>query len=359
MELNEDSGHLGLTNHADEASSAILSVEKLRQLSRSLPTLVPYGGHANEQPSALVQQLRLDLLHTAKSSHLSLSHGTAALNALCAFLDFCSKCRNDAWSSLCFSSSTCEDLLHILLDRSEIHKTKPSRQLLLTLTNLLAKYPNGDMRLLLIDFVVARCVRLLSKHDSVKSMKPCIQALEHLMKRGIITATTIIAASKGDAQAPQTISEHAHTAFREDVEHFIMYVLDWVRYPDCASAISRFLPCFFVSLDACLFARDPRDQSTKYASKTPFWIRPVRSSLTRNIDILDRFEHHVLPGLLRLSSWDRESFLATLPFDELQQGNVGDQTEADIQLCLLTAKVIKSCLENQGRIYLPSILHAY
>ena len=364
MELNKESERLELANEAKGANSAILLEGELRQLGRSLPGLILQQGNANQQPSAQVQQLRLDLLHTAKSSRLSPSHGAAALNALCAFLDICSKFQNDAWTSLCFSPATCKDLFHIFLDRAEIFKAKPVRQLLVTLSKILADYPNDDVKSLLIDSIVARCVRSLSKKEDAKSVKSCIQALEHFMKKGIITAGAIVFASTRDVSATPQIDEkiildYGHPTFREAVEDFVTEVLSWARYPDCASAISRFLPYFFVSLDKVLVAKAPERNSTRNDPKSPLWIRPVKRFLKRDIGIIDSFEIHVLPGLLRLSLWDRESFFATLPLDELQQGNVGGQTHADITLCLLTAKVMNSNFQKSGVTWPPILSYAF
>ena len=360
MELDQERVWFDLTNEADKNDASVLPEDQLRQLGRILSTITPRNGADDEEPSPQVQRLRLDLLHTAKSSNLSPSHGAAALNALCGFLDVCSASQNHRWALLCFCPSTCSQLFHIFLDRSENFKAKPAKQLLVTLVKALSKYPDECERMKLLDTLVAHCVGSISKQKNAKSIKSSMQALEQLVRKKIINAESIIIASTGNTLAVHREGEHStfgysSTAFRKAVEDFASHVLYWVQYPDCASAISRFLPCLFASLDAysAPTVTDASDRSNPPASEVPFWIGPVKRSLERDISLLDSFENHVLPGLLRRSPKDRDFFLETLPLNELQQGNVGSQTDADIQLCLLAVKMEGLGLKQSGGIHPP------
>ncbi len=340
-----DSEYLDLTDIAVGSRSDILSEDRLRVLGKSLHIILSDNGDENEKPPLEIQQLRLDLFHTAKSTHLSPSHGAASLNALCRFLEICSTCHKESWSSLCFSTSTYEDLIHIVLDRSEMFKSKPAKQLLVMLSTVLASYPDEGVKGPMIRLVVSRCVKSVMKQEDAKSIKTSMNTLEHLIKRRIITAMDVVLASvtgrsvrdQSDHEIPP---EQTPSILRPIIEDFITHVLAWIRYTDCASAISRLLPSFLASLDLCPATNLRKDASTELSIEVPFWIEPVRRMLKRDISLLDSFENHILPKLLCLSSWDRTSFLETLPFHDLQLGHVGHLSDADIQLCLLTTRVM-------------------
>ena len=364
MELTEDSECLHPRIGTDGNGLVVLSEEKLRQLSRSFPGLLDHNEHPNDPPPAQVQQLRRDLLHTAQNGRLLPSHGTAAVNALCAFIAFCSKCPNKAWHALCFSPATCKSLFHILVDRSEGFKAKPARQLLVTLSNVLVNYPDKPVQRALIYFIVTRCVGLLLKKEDAKSVKCCIQALEFFLKKGIITAPTIIFASARDLTTGFPVegeikTKYDHPAFRKAVEGFITQLLQWVRYPDCAPAISHFLPRLIVSLNEVVGTEEQKENRLRDESKFPFWITPIKWFVKREIGNIDSLEKHVLPELLYLSAWDRKSFLATLPLDELRRGEAGRLNHADTKLCLLTLNLMNSSLKKSGMALFPHVLRMF
>lgn len=352
-----------LTRGGRQTDANVLSEELLRQIGKTFPTILSKKGEDNAEPSPQVQKLRLDLLHTAQSSSISPSHGAAALNALCGFLDICSTCHSHHWASLCFCRSTCEEILHILLVKSGNFKAKPAKQLLITLVKILSNYPDKREGLTLIDTVINCCVRSLTEQGISQSTKSSMQALEFLLNKEVITAENILIVSTrisslNREERLDVPLVYSSVAFRVAVEGFVSHVLRWVRYPDCASAISRFLPCFFESLNACRAAEvaNTNGESTPSASELPYWIGPVKRSLARDISLLESFEHHVLPGLLRLNLKDAEIFLKTLPLNELQQGNVRGHADADVRLCLLAVKMMSSGSGQSGKTHYPDFL---
>lgn len=121
----------------------------------------------------------------------------------------------------------------------------------------------------------------------------------------------------------------------QSVQNFALSALEWMRYPDCAPAVGRFLPVFFKS-----FGKS-QNGDTVHVSKDgviPLWISPVKRTLERHQGLLEVFEIHILPGLFRLGPAHVKAFLRTLPFESIQRGNVGSSGISEIQLCLLVAK---------------------
>ena len=218
------------------------------------------------------------------------------------------------------------------------------RRLLLTLTRLLTKHPVATEKTLLLGISTCFATRTIRKQDEFASIKPAIQVLEHFLSTGLISAAEIAQvrwpeqlgplrteATKSDCQNLNT----QQGQINQSVQDFALSVLEWIRYPDCAPAVGRFLPVLFKSLEKSQSGDAGR---TSNDAATPLWILPVKQNLEHYQDLLDVFEIHILPGLLRLGSADVEAFLMLLPFESIQRGNIGSISISDIQLCLLVAK---------------------
>ena len=218
------------------------------------------------------------------------------------------------------------------------------RRLLLTLTRLLSKHPVATEKILLLGISTCFATRAIRKQDEIASIKPAIQVLEHFLSTGLISAAEIAQvrwpeqlgllrteATKSDCQNLNT----QQGQINQSVQDFALSVLEWIRYPDCAPAVGRFLPVLFKSLEESQSGDAGR---TSNNAAIPLWIFPVKQNLERYQDLLDVFEIHILPGLLRLGSADVEAFLMLLPFESIQRGNIGSISISDIQLCLLVAK---------------------
>ena len=330
-------------------SAQELPEDVLRQLSKDLTFLLPSTGDIVERSALLrVRGFLGALLRTAGSSNLSLTHGAAALNALCGFLDQCQTSSVGHINALGFSAETWTEAFDVYLNSSEKNKAKPVRRLLLTLTNLLLKHPVEDTKLLLTKDATSIAVRAICKQHDLASIKPAIQTLECFVSRGLIRATDIFLSYNPNDSAAQIKGQDGITILSEQVkssgfvqaqssesvENFTLSVLEWVRYPDCAPAVGRFLPIFFASL-----AADWSRAAKSLNEGQPLWISPVKLALERHPDLLEVVENHLLPGLLRLSLADREAFSNTLPFNDITQARSGMHSVADIQLCLLTARI--------------------
>lgn len=287
-----------------------------------------------------LQSLHNDLLRTACLTRLSLTHGAAALNSLCGFLDLCSECADPKVSDLPFSFHSWIEAFQVFLARNENTKAKPVRRLLLTLTSLISRHPVHEVKLSLKAHVIHVATQAICGKNEVGSIKAAIQVLEHFLSTRIVDALEVIheisPRQLKSAWTSLTARVVDTSEFVNTVQRFTSSVLQWVQYPDCAPAVGRFLSAFFASLGVS------RSQAVAHASANgllPLWISPVKQSLNRQPRLLDMYENHVLPGLLRLSFADRKAFLSTLPLDQIQQGNIGKLFTADIQLCILVAKM--------------------
>ena len=294
------------------------------------------------------------LLRTANSTRLSFAHGAAALNALCGFIEQCDVSSVPELRDLSRSLGAWTKAFNIFLERSERHKTKPVRRLLLTLTQILNKHEYDNVTLSLIGHVVSRATRTICGQPDTASVKPAIQALEHFINVGLITGRQIVSyvikVSGGSQATSEAVmgsllegkNESTSVQRHEAVESFAMSVLEWVQFPDCAPAAGRFFSTFFQSLNTDSCDRASSDEIV------PLWIYPVKQAINRHLELLEVFEHHVLPGLLTLSPTDTRTFLKTLPLRDLKRGTVGPDAATNIHLCFLIAKVAATLKLGSG-----------
>lgn len=218
------------------------------------------------------------------------------------------------------------------------------RRLLLTLTRLISKHPVGTEKILLLGMSTCFATRAIRKQHDFASIKPAIQVLEHFLSTGLISAAEIAQVRSPEqlglirTEATETDGQNLNrqqAQINQSVQDFALSLLEWIKYPDCAPAVGRFLPVLFKSLEE---SQSDDAGRTSNDATTPVWISPMKQSLERCQDLLDVFEIHILPGLLRLGSADVEAFMRLLPFESLQRGNIGSTSISDIQLCLLVAK---------------------
>ena len=188
-----------------------------------------------------------------------------------------------------------------------------------------------------------------------------MQVLEHFINSGLVDAVEV-AESKGleelgiswknstnkDDQNSDTRLEEVN----QSVQKFAFHMLEWMQYPDCAPAVGRFLPIYFKSVEE---TQSDKAVPTSEDHVVPLWIPIVKRALEQHQRLLEVFEIHILPGLLRLGPADVKAFLQLLPLESIQHGSMGSSSISDIQLCLLVAKTEHSSLRNylsQGQISL-------
>ena len=291
-----------------------------------------------------IQSTLQDILQTASFPKLALNHGAAALDALCGFLEHASASSEHQIRRLSYNTETWTQAFTIFLTQSDHNRTKPMRRLLLTLTRLISKHPIDTEKNLLLGISTCFATRAIRKQHDFASIKPAIQVLEHFLSTGLMGAAEIAQVRWPEqlglfrTEATKTDGQNLNTQqgqISQSVQAFALSVLEWIKYPDCAPAVGRFLPVLFKSLEESQSSdagRTPNDAAT------PLWISPLKQTLERYQDLFDVFETHILPGLLRLGSADVEAFLRLLPFESIQRGNIGSTSISDIQLCLLVAK---------------------
>ena len=363
MQHEEGHGLHGLTNDPYYDRSTILSEDVTRKISKSLTVLVSKAGHhSNDDGSINYLDKSLEaLLRTASSSQLSPPHSAATLGALSGLLDQCSISASSQVQDIAFKAETWTRAFQILLEKSINNKPKPIRRLLVTLTLLLNRQPNKNVCAFLAKEASTRSITAIIDQEEAASVKIAIQVLEHLLTQNIISASLILEIFSCGSDSNLT---NKGVALKKNstatAQSFILRVLEWLEYPDCVPAISRFLPVFTTKFSEYQSAENVIMRDGGIRCTSPVWIEAVKLYLEKHPSNLEVLENHVLPNLLRGSESDHKVFLDTLPLEEIRQGSSGSCSEADLVLCLLTARVgINSRLcdmDNAGKLYPLSIL---
>lgn len=347
---------------------------KLRELSRTIGTLIPkQEAHLNDHDFQycflLVQLPRQSLppfrdlqltfgkiLHTAGSRKLSISHGIAAWNCVHGFLDQGIGSSVPQIRDLFLAPRLWVEVFDLFLATGSNHKTKPMKQVIVTLAKVISQISEEKATASLASHVTASAVSMIHQSSGSFSMKLIFHVLDHFINKGIVGAPHLAlqyAAQVLPQSGESTVSTRAETSWRDDsielfqaleisqVEALISDILDWARYPDTSSITGTLLVTLCKSLRNYSSFKNDTHCSTP---KPPFWAGPVKTALQREPFLLEIFGFCILPGLLRLHHSDAEFFLDTLPLKELQQGKALDISAVDIGLSLLT---LRECMESR------------
>ena len=328
--------------YADHSGGlTILSESELREVSKSLSTLLPGPNTPVYQPQFedgsihSLQKLLERLFFTADSTTLTISHGAAALGALSGFLDRCSIASNYIVKAIVLNEETLRQILSIYLFRAENHKPKPLRRLLITCGLLINRLSNEDHRSRVVEEALKSCVQAICEPELVVAIKSAIQLLEHLLSKQIIDAAPIL--DKASPLLTESVRELPEVEDGDSVQPFVGKVLEWVQYPDCAPAISHFLPLFFDSVRA-LRKAITADQTVPEIQGPSLWIESVRHFMRIHPESFSVLEEHILPALLAHHKEGIGDFIHSLsPFSKNHLLRESDEMD-DVLLCLLACR---------------------
>lgn len=304
------------------------------------------------------------MIHTANCARLSATHRASACNALCGFLELGIASSSLELQTLCFSGSTWNRIFDVFIERSEDAKSKPMRQVLVTLVKVLSRNRDTNTVRSVRDTAIKKLLAVILGHDRRSFFKPAMQALEHFISKQVFDIPDFlflvnqVRPTEDDrryAFRVATSTDHSgecqsvyHSPLPPSVgpyppqlspwtsasRHFIWSVLHGVRInTDLAPAAGRLLSSFLLSLQRTIFKDDQGDK------ELDVWIRPVYGFMKHHPDLIDIFVHHILYDLLRLGSSTSTEFLKILPLHDLERGFTSRLGMVDIQVFLMASKV--------------------
>ena len=288
------------------------------------------------------------VLHTANLPNLSVTHGTAALNALSSFLEQGMVASDSRLRELCFAESTWMTLMHVFLYRSQKNKSKPVKQILNTIIKLLLETPQSSVRIVLLKHVMFTGVAVLRGESDFATAKPTFQLLLHLLNKNIINALQLLEqfVEKKDfpdvsvgtiSEGPQEKRLATRAISPQLVNDYTLCMLEWLQYPDISPLIGRLVLSFFRSLQACHDEADTIQHPDN--REVPLWALPIKKVAASQTSLIEALEMHVLPGLLRLNPTDTQNFVDSLPSIDVFISNLGKHSISDLRLCLQVWKI--------------------
>ena len=263
------------------------------------------------------------------------------MNALSGFLDRASISSISDLVDLCFDLKVWGDILDVFLRRSENNKPKPMRQLLLSLARLLQKNPREEARYAQTEYATRRSLAIITDRNESTSVKPALQVLDYFLTKALISGSDILRVLAAmNVQANLTSlgnqrSESVNLSMSSWInlgQELISDIFAWVCYPDVAAASGKLVATFIKSLSIL-----HEGYQMNPIGGLPLWITPLHQLLRDQPQMLETIGSYVLPELLSINCGDTREFLRTLSFENIQDGTIGDMTDSDIILCLLTA----------------------
>ncbi len=281
------------------------------------------------------------ILRTASAIGVSSTHRAAACNALCGFLEQGLASTAPDIRSLIVSNDVWQEVFKIYLDRSEDAKPKSMRQVLVTLTAILSKWPDPAQALVVRDSAVETLLSIILGTDSRSKVKPALQGLEHFISKGIVSIQDLVISLQGLGTnlgqllsgdvipepaevGPATVVEFKRlsapalvASSEASIEVFVTTLLEWVSHSDVAPAASRLISTFFK------FLRTQSSKDVRYyhsVTKLPLWVSPLKRSVEQKPEGREVLKRHVLPAFFILNSHDMLEFVRSLPLEHLLSG---------------------------------------
>ena len=285
----------------------VLPETSLRGINQTIRNVV---SEAHDPDSIFhLHQLHQDILKTVHATNISLAHSSAALNALCAYIQQCSISLEADVRETVLSRDACNAAFELVITRSENHKSKPLRRLLETLISLLKKHLDDATRQSVVDHVVSICMRAIESHDVNAAIKPCIQVLDFFLKSQIVDARF----------SAWTVGASSKT--------LVLKLLRWTEYRDCIPIVSRFLTTFVLSLGSL-------NEAQSYTIDTELvWLEPIIVHIEKHPGDFEELAKHVLEPLFTA---------ATMTATHLMTRHISAQslTDAQILVYLVASRII-------------------
>lgn len=347
-------------------AEVLLAEDELRLIARgskSASVVSDKYGHrpiSTSSSSVLsIRQLETTLqavIRTAGSLQLSESHAAAACDALRASLSQCEDSKDTRLRALAYSQRTWNDVFDVFLTTSENRKPKPLKLLLVALERNLAKNPSQSVRDDLIAYVSLRTWRVICMCGDQTAVKPALQALRHFMSKSVIRAQDIVSTLAqgrpsvedgetyfhGAASASASLNPLSTSQYIGHSHDFFCKTLYWLRHPDTAPITGRLIATYCRSLrvwsSSLVESAVPTD--TIHSDK-PLWWSILKSSLKRQLDLLDLFASHVFPEIVHQ---DREGLTELARQLSLQYHRIGSVMALeleDLRIYLMIFRAIK------------------
>lgn len=293
------------------------------------------------------------LIHTASTPSLSYQHTAAACNAVSAFVDAAVNAQNEDTKRLALASETWLAIFDIIVSRYEDAKPKPLRQLLGSLTTILAKHHRGPQRILIQEAVAKAILPSIVLGEPRSRLKGSLVCLENFIRKSAILPSELIALVQGwFAQHREKwlpVFEKDRKAFSCGLSGsnctvsscgpseefaakiFTLGLLTQTNNREMAGTTGGMLAALLQKMKA---------ESPSHEVST-MWVAPTRHMLLQNVDNLEALSSQILLPLFIADPAGFTSFVETLPLSSLLAGDMTDAAQSEYMLLFASLQMGK------------------
>ncbi|KMQ43672.1 Armadillo-type fold [Trichophyton rubrum] len=296
------------------------------------------------------------LFHTLQDTTLPIPHQASVCNAICAFLEAAITAKGLEVCKFARSEKTWLAVFEVYLDRFEYSPPKPMKQILATLTNILATHSDPDTAGSIRSYLIDSVVKTILLAEPLTRLKASVVSLHFLIRKEAFPAVDLVAHLQRWLQAnvnswTPAIGEHA-TNIGLDVSTFTG------RAPSASveeqGTITAQLLCLVLLLhlqnanvvtssgallsQLCFkLKKESENGPFQYSTPghgAPFWAAPLKYLSLRNLDNLDATISLAFHLLFRGQPAEFSSFLDVLPLKDLLSENYGETGTAEFALLI-------------------------
>lgn len=293
------------------------------------------------------------LIQTASTPSLSYQHTAAACNALSAFVDAASNASNEGTREVALASETWLAIFDIIVGRYEDAKPKPLRQLLVSLTTILAKHYQGPQRMLIQSAVANAIFPTIILGESRSRLKGSLVCLEHFIRKSATLPSELIALVRDWLAQDRGKWISVFEKDREALSHGLSDS-DFIASSDAPSEAfaakiftfglltqtnNREMAGTTGGMLSALVKKMKAEFPTQPVST--IWVAPTRLMLLENVDNLEALSSQILLPLFMADPTGFVPFVEALPFRSLLAGDMSDAAESEYMLLFTSLQMGK------------------
>lgn len=279
---------------------------------------------------------------TASTASLSYQHTAAACNAASAFIEAAANVQIQSTKQLVLATDTWLAIFNVIVTRYEDAKPKPLRQLLGTLTTILAKYHKGQQRAVIQEAISNAIFPSIILGEPRSRLKGSIVCLENFIRKSAVLPSELIALiqdwlARHRERWLSVVEKDRQTLSSEAFDSNIVS-----DKPSPKSAARIFALCLLAQTNnremagtaggilATLIKRLKRGDLD--ADVSTVWVAPARHVLLQNMDNVETLSNQILLPMFMADPAGFMTFVKSLPLERLLAGDMANAAESEYML---------------------------
>ncbi|KAJ5742420.1 uncharacterized protein N7511_011439 [Penicillium nucicola] len=323
-------------------NAQFLSEKTLREIAKG--PLVKFTLTCQETDQ--VNRVWQSLLQTLSSPSLSPPHSAEAYNAGSAFIDAATNSKCEATKQLALSVELWLSIFDICLTRYEDAKPKHIKQLLGSITTILAKRHQGEPRQVIQLAIIEAIIPSIVLGEPQSCLKGSLVFLEMFIRKGAFLPSEFISSVRSwleknpekwttvFAEHREALQDQPGSSEMSDELAARIFVLGLLTQTN-----NRTMAASAGNLISVLIQKMKPETSAQKLSD--IWVAPVRRMILQSEESLEDLSNRLLQPLFTIDPSGFRTFLETLPVQSLLRGDMSDESEAEYMLLFAALQVGK------------------